>query len=408
MWTKVPPSVVGFSTSLTLIAGLGVAKTSQAAPCTGVPNPVIVSGTPSIEPLIVPIARMLQYDDAKPMTVIWQLNTSCQSAEAVGLDKDPTKCGQGACIKGQAKFWPLTKGDPIKTCDLDANGTHVDLAISDVGHETCPTFGRVQFDLIDTRGPVSAYGLTMSRQASETAIHAEEAHFVYLRGKAAGVRPWLSDSALLLLGDADAGQLLTGPRIVVSTGQWRGVKQPNIETLLLELQRDPGAGLTILPTTINDARRGEVRTLAFQTRGQHGAFYPDRKSTTFEKMNVRDGHYPLWGYVHTILRVDPLNPTQPKSANGARLSDILLAKNLVAGKDVLPMQIAAGFVPQCAMQVSRSSDGGPLTPSPPAEPCHCYFEKTVKDGTLGIGCAECPDGLTCASGKCRRNFCEVQ
>jgi hypothetical protein len=244
----------------------------------------------------------------------------------------------------------------------------------------------------------------MAKQVAETAIQAEEAHFVFSTGMAAGVKPWLNDSAILLLGDKDAGQLLLAPRIKLPIGKWQGKLVVTPTDLTTAIQNDPTTAVGILPTTIADLRRPELRTLAFQSIGQHGAFYPDRKATTFDKQNVRDGHYSLWGYLHMILRVDPAQ--KPTSATGARLADILLGRSQVAGKDVLPMQIGSGLVPQCAMRVARTSDSGPLTPTTVANGCGCWFEKSVTGGQLN--CQECSGGTACASGQCRRNLCEVQ
>jgi hypothetical protein len=327
----------------------------------------------------------------------------------VALDTIDASCAPGACIKGQAKFWTLDPLDKApKTCDLDPAGTKVDLALSDVFPATCPVFGGNQpSGILDSPGPVTPYALVMAKQAAESAMQAEEAHFVFGSGKSAGVKPWLNDATIFIFGDKDAGQLLLAPRIKLIPGKWKGKIVSSPDELYSGIAFEPATAVGILPTTLADSRRSELRILAFQALGQHGAFYPDRKSTTFEKQNVRDGHYPLWGYLHTILRANPLMPGQPKSQNGARLADILLARTQVASKDVLPMQVAAGFVPQCAMRVARDKgDTAALAPNPNSDPCHCWFEKNVQGGVLT--CQECPDGNTCAVGKCRRNFCEVQ
>jgi hypothetical protein len=421
MWTSshaapvTDSSKVRSSQAIALSAGvLGLSllvfpASSAAAPCSGVPSPVFLSGSPAAEPLVQAVAYALQRQDPKPLTVVWKLDSSCGGVESVALDSLPGSCAPGACVTGKAKFWTLdTRDTTPKTCDLDVAGSHVDLALSDVFPATCPAFtGSPPAGILDTLGPVTAYGMVMAKQGSELAIHAEESHFVFGAGKAAGVKPWLNDTTIFLLGDKDAGQLLLGPRIKLGVGKWQGKLVATADDILSGLQNDPATAIGILPTPLADPHRTDLRILAFQSMGQHGAFYPDRRGTSFEKQNVRDGHYPLWGYLHMILRADPVQPTQPKSVNGARVADILLARSQVAGQDVLPMQVAAGLVPQCAMKVTRSSsDTAPLTVYAPPDPCHCWFEKNVTNGVLG--CAACPDGNTCAIGKCRRSFCEVQ
>ena len=89
-----------------------------------------------------------------------------------------------------------------------------------------------------------------------------------------------------------------------------------------------------------------MRTLGFQSMGQHGAFFPDRKFSSFDKQNVRDGHYSLWGYLHMIQAPIPACRGACLTAAG-RVANILLGRETVASRDTVPMQLSAGFVPQC-------------------------------------------------------------
>lgn len=429
MWTKpfatmavlvsVGGSVVAPSVLQGAVSELGLGKPAilqsllragraEAAPCSMVPNSVLVTGAMSAEPLVKQVARLLAREDATPMTVMWQLKNSCSGVEAVVKDTQPGSCAAGACAFGKAKFWTLDPRDlDPKECELEMRGSKVDLAVSDVFPQTCPVFAGAQLTgILDIPGPVSAYALLGAKQSTEGAMHAEEGHFVFGVGKAAGVTPWVNDNALLLLGDQFAGQLLLAQQTKLPPGRWKGALVKDDSELLTSLYNDTQASVGILPTTLLDSRRSSVRVLAFQARGQRGAFYPDRKNSSFEKQNVRDGHYPLWGYMHMILRQDPGMPTQPLSVRGGRLAEILLGRKVVASKDPVLLQVQSGLVPQCAMKVSRQSDQGPLQPLVNSEPCGCWFEKNVMGGLLG--CQECPDGKTCTVGTCRKNFCEVQ
>lgn len=394
---------------LSMLAFCGVAlgpSAARAVPCSDVPNAVYVAVPPSAEQYVEKIAQKLQLDDAKPLPIIWQTTTSCRAVEAVARDSTPGVCAPGACLTGKAKVWPLDR-TPVKTCDLAATGTHIDLALSDVFPSSCPAFAVTPATgIVDVLGPVSPYALVMNPAATEGAMQAEEAHFVFGAGQAAGVKPWLNDNAVYWLGDRDAGALLLSARSKLPIGRFRtGKVVATPDDVFAGLQTDAAAALGILPTVLTDPRRSEVRVLGFQAIGQHGAFFPDRKSTTFEKQNVRDGHYALWGYLHMIMRADPGDPKRPQSASAARVADILTGRVQVAMQDTLPMQVTQGFVPQCAMRVGRTSDSAALTPMAPTESCHCWFEKNVKNGLLS--CGECKDGVTCAIGKCRRNLCEV-
>ena len=408
MWTK-PIATLATSLWIGSIGFVLSPTTSWALPCSSLPKPVYVAGSMAAAPLVAAVAEQLTRYDSTPLNVIWQLKSSCGGVEAVAYDTMPGSCATGACITGKAQFWTLDMRDlQPGECDLTATGNKVDVTVTDVAPSTCPGIGAAQLvSLIDTRGPVSAYGVVMAPSAAPTAIHAEEAHFVFGAGKSAGVTPWLNDTAISVFGDKSAGQLLTGQQIKLPPTRWKvGVPAVTADDVVATVYNDPVAGVGILPTTLADKRRNELKVLAFQAIGQRGAYYPDRKSSSFDKQNVRDGHYPLWGYLHTVQRAEPGNPTKPLSVNGARVAAILQGSTPVAGKDGVLLQLQAGLVPQCAMKVTRTSDSAPLAPALPAEPCSCWFEKNVPSGILG--CQACLDGKTCSSGKCRRNVCEVQ
>ena len=40
-----------------------------------------------------------------------------------------------------------------------------------------------------------------------------------------------------------------------------------------------------------------------------------------------------------------------------------------------------GLIPECAMQVTRSEDGGDLRPYTPAAPCTCYYLSAITGAT---------------------------
>jgi hypothetical protein len=405
MWTKPFPT---FAMLLSIGSALCPAISSASPPCAGLPNVVFIAGSIAADPLVRPIAQSLARDDMNKATIAWQLTSSCSGVEALVKDTLPTSCATGACITGQAMFWGADPRDTtVSLCDLDAKGQKVDLTVSDVAPIMCPGIGgTAPTGIIDVLGPVSAYGMVMATQAGETAIQAEEAHFVFGQGKSAGVTPWQNDQTITLLGNNDAGQILVGLQIKLPPARWMGMPAATPADVVTTIYGDPASGIGILPTSLIDPQRNQIKVLAFQAIKQRGAFYPDRKATTFEKQNVRDGHYPLWGYLHMILRATPGNPTQALSELGSRVAQLLMGQVPVAGLDTVSLQVKAGLIPQCAMKVIRDSDTSPLTLLDTAEPCHCWFEQNVTNGTLN--CQACADGKTCATGKCRRNLCEVQ
>lgn len=392
---------------LLFVAAAALPGRAFALQCSTLPEPTYLTATPSAEPLVEKVASLLQRTDAQRTTVIYQIRPSCTALESLVKDTLPGSCGSDACMRGKAMFFTLDPRDTApKECDLDTTGNKIDIVLSDVFPRSCPSYTQTApTGIIDTAGPVSSYSLAMLRSATESAIQAEEAHFVFGAGAAAKIKPWMNDAAIGHLGTQDAGTLLVGGRIKLANSRWKGTTAGSIDDLINIIYNDGTQGIGIVPTTVADRRRAELRPLGFQAIGQKGAFFPDRRSTTYDKQSVRDGHYPLWGFLHTILRQDPGNPGQPLSKKGARLADIFLGKTQVGGQDSQLLQVQSGFIPQCAMRVTKTSDGAPMTVYAPGEPCHCFFEHNVSQGALS--CQQCPTG-TCSSGVCRRKYCEAQ
>jgi hypothetical protein len=74
--------------------------------------------------------------------------------------------------------------------------------------------------------------------------------------------------------------------------------------------------------------------------------------------------------------------------------------------DPLATAISVGLVPDCAMKVTRSVEGGDLSLYSPAAPCGCFFESQV--GAAPASCSACTSDATCNGGKCRFGFCEAK
>ena len=188
--------------------------------------------------------------------------------------------------------------------------------------------------------------------------------------------------------------------------------------------------LGILSATTTDPNRPgsasltPVQVLAFQATGQTCGYYPDSTKNTFDKLNVRQGRYDIWGPLHFITAVDasgnPLATSTPGTAGNAAVTALVNLISLPTGTTILStaqkmsvIQAAASahVVAQCAMQVSRSTEVGPETSSVPPEPCGCYWESLATGGTTTSTCTECTMDSDCgdsATPTCRYGFCEVQ
>jgi len=69
--------------------------------------------------------------------------------------------------------------------------------------------------------------------------------------------------------------------------------------------------LGILGAEVYDPARAMVHALAFRAFKQQKSYWPDSSPTSFDKRNVRDGHYPLWSYVEYLA---------PQAAGGGALN----------------------------------------------------------------------------------------
>ena len=115
---------------------------------------------------------------------------------------------------------------------------------------------------------------------------------------------------------------------------------------------------------------------------------------------MRDGHYPIWGAIHLMAAT-----THGVLSDAARA---LITQFSVAKLDesLVSAIIEAGFVPQCAMKVTHSSEIGPLSPYKPPFACGCFFDKRVNGTTDCPACmvnSDCPTGNVCNYGFCEKS-----
>jgi hypothetical protein len=258
---------------------------------------------------------------------------------------------------------------------------------------------------------VVPYDSAASTGSSQKAITAEEAYLLYGFGpQSAMVPPWDDPNQLYGRPATKGTQISIGANIRVPAGKWKLLADPNhqidqsatMASTIAALTTDPNAEkvLGILGTEIYDkaANRAKMRALAFRAFGQQHAYWPDKTATSFDKQNVRDGHYVLWSYVQYVA------PSPAKT--GAQLIIDALVGNTVTftpPSDPLDVVIASGLVPLCAMKVQRSSEGGDLSLYDSPAPCSCYFQFKATGATTCTSCT-----TSCASGMCRHGYCEAK
>ena len=254
-------------------------------------------------------------------------------------------------------------------------------------------------------------------------ISAQAAYFVFGFGAGGGVldgpagSPIWDDEAYLFQRSATSGtQSMLASAIGVPAGRWRGKSHKNSDEMAADLQAAAGDSSTaahaigILAADYIDSKnlRAQIKMLAYQDSRGPCAFFPDSSATAHDKQNVRDGHYPVWGPMHLLYKTDQAgNPVNEK--NRQQVIDIIGylsgTKPLPNGVKLLDVYAQSGLVPECAMRVTRASDGGDITPHRSSNSCSCLFDLKATGSTTCMPCAvqgECRSGETCSQGYCEK------
>lgn len=333
-------------------------------------------------------------------TLIWRATGSCTNLDTIY---------SGSKLSGNFSYIPAGY-DPVATptpptCSVPPPGVTADVANSIVFLDGCAA---TRPDTIaDFLGPVQSFVFVAPRGSAQTAITAEEAYFVLGFGMAGQVAPWLYDNQLLIRPPTKGTIISMGASIGVPAGKWKGVPVNLSQDLasMLATAPLPDRALGILGSEVYDGYRSQLKALAFRAFGQYHAYFPDSGQSAFDKQNVRDGHYHLWSYTHWLLAVD--KDGKPRNPAAQRVVDLLVGSPVQPAPAFEPIDavVKVGLIPQCAMRVQRSREGGDFSRYTPPVPCGCYFDKLTSP--KGSSCPSCVDSSTCGGGVCRRGFCEA-
>jgi hypothetical protein len=181
-------------------------------------------------------------------------------------------------------------------------------------------------------------------------------------------------------------------------------------------------------------KTGGIKPLAFQATNQDCGYYADSDVSHFDKINVRQGRYQLWGYQHFVTAVDgsgnpkanPAGSSNPVPSTDASVQkvvsyfthstsgDLAFPKATLLDptvlKSLLTAESKASFIPTCAMQVSRTAEVGSEASYQPKEECGCFFE-SVTGGTISSYCKTCVKASDCTDKSypaCNYGYCEAQ
>jgi len=399
-------------------AGAGGTATSVPfdGSCRTLPGTVVyIESGDTQENLLKNLGRHLR--DTAGITLAFNLTGSC------ALTSDMYS-GAKVAKSGTLKYIPSTAEDPNwttamaePTCTTGADGVSLDLAISALFVESCG-LGAAPENIALIQGPIQAYTFIVPTASEQKAIWAEEAYYAFGFGAAnplaPAYNPWNNESFLFIRPATKSTLVATAKNIAVPPNKWKGVPEAASSDVVtaVSTSAQPKATIGILGAEVYDSNRNKgIQTLAFQAFEQSAAFYPDSTSTAFDKQNVRDGHYTLWSPTVYLARVDSAKRVTNPAAK--YLVDLVLGDSAATPPsggnkfDSLSDVVKVGLIPDCAMHVSRSVDGGDLTPYVPAESCTCYYLSKVPGATgIPAGCTACTSNSSCGGGSCNHGFCE--
>ena len=388
---------------LPLLLLLTLARSAHAAPCDQLPNPVYLQVGDTQLNLMKRLGRALRDNTPKPITLVFVTSGSCTNIQAIYTRVQIT--GNMQYVPSIAENSAWTPASATVTCTAPTAGVVPDVANSALLNSACTTETPPATVHLQ-QGPVQAYVMAVPVASSQLAITYEEAYFVFGFGAAGMIAPWIDEAQMFIRTVTKSTLLAWGANISVPADKWKGMRFDGSPAVVSALQTStaPEKAIGILGIEVADSLRNSLRILAFRAKGQRAAYFPDSTSTARDKQNVRDGHYTVWSPTVWMDTVDGSN--NPVKADARYVVDMITGKTVTPAPNFAPLNSVAGvgLVPDCAMGVTRSFEGGPLSLYKPAQSCVCKYESLVQSTT----CATCSATQACASGTCRDGFCEVQ
>lgn len=398
--------------------------------CSSLPGTVVyIESGDTQQPLLKKLGRELR--DKANITIAYQLIGSCTLTPNLYQGTPIPKNTNMFYIPSTAEDPTWTTSQPERTCTTDAtNGTAPDLGISALFPSSCAAIGSPPPGVGSFVGPIQAYTFIVptAEFGTQKAITAEEAYYAIGSGKNNPVtyngNPEWNEPPQFFLRPATKSTLvatalnigLTAKQATLATADGgtadgRNLLPASTDVLSAVAASTNMNAIGILGDEIYDANRGKgVAVLAFQAFGQSLAYYPDSTTTSFDKQNIRDGHYALWS---PTVYITPIDGGGVPSRPGVKTIVDLVLGNPIASDGGAPIDglgavIGVGLTPNCAMQVKRTGDGAPLTAYTPPAPCTCTFlSKIPNPPALPASCVACSTNTPCQTGSCFHGYCEV-
>ncbi|MBK8482618.1 MAG: hypothetical protein IPL40_15890 [Proteobacteria bacterium] len=374
------------------------------------PRVVYVAGSSAVRPFLGVVAKLMA-EESSPTTVVYQAQGSCTGVAAIySTDAETRRIkdlpAEGAAPANYAIFFEAD-GSTVHECFLDAAGELVDVGISDVYAASCGQSASEGVEVSEYLGPVQPMTLVTPVASSQRTISAEAGYLVFGLGGHGGAAAPFTDRRFFFVRNEKSGtQQMVARAVSVPAERWWGIDRGGSSAIVSAMKLLVDAGnaeksIGILSSDVADQERGNLRVLAFQARDQRCGYWPDSSPTSFDKANVREGRYAIWGPLHLFARTSGGVPTEAAGALVSRFAAQRLEPALVEAI------VQKHLVPQCAMQVTRSSEMGPLQALAPEFQCGCYFDAVANGATT---CKACQGPGDCPAERpaCNYGYCELK
>ena len=368
-----------------------------------------LTGSSNFQPLLQELApTIIKNTGIRP---VFRITTSCAGVRSMNTHHPmyPTDHFIRDPVLPTESYAQIFLGaDPAVNCLLGSTtaGVAVDIGESEIYPATCDVDNNPD-EISEGLGPILPIVFAVPRESTARVISAAAARQVF--GGGGGVPPWTDPNFLYVRGSGTATLRLVANEIGLVPEKVWGIDKGsagNVATSLTSSGSAAPLAIGILGSDYYDFVRGPLKALGFQATAQDCAFVPDSSLTSLDKINVRDGHYPLWGRIHFYLaKVNNAIASEP----GRQFVELLTRPDL--DPEILDAFIAARFVPPCAMNVRRDSELGPFTYQDPAPfSCACLFDAEVNPNKSAppLGCTPCTSNGDCPAERpsCNYQYCE--
>jgi hypothetical protein len=444
-----------------VVSGSAFAQATPSCPSTS--NTVFTSGSSAFKPVLQAVANVL----GSAVNIVYQSPGSCEGLDHIIENTKDTDSAVLFASNGTSAACAL----PAAGAVIDIGFSDVYPATCTKTFD--PNLPAVGSGTADFLGPVQAMTFAVPSLSTENTISAEAAYIVFGFGggaAATGANPvpapimpfivpgdiyvrYYDSGTLEMIGAALGSLGSDGLPIGLGGAKWKNATvNPNTTTAPQTAKNTAGMQTDI---TTSGAVSGHVSStigilstsglttgvkgLAFQGAGQTCSYYPDSTSTAADKINVRQGRYEIWGPEHMVTAIDTGN--NPLGGNGNTAAVQTLINALTATSKALSTQSSdagasdggvttlgetevgqiitaisvptTGFIPTCAMQVTRTAEIGPEASYAPPAACSCAYEIATGAAVTGHTCTACTAAnaaTTCtgATPACHFGYCEAE